>query len=122
MYLANKKDALFSFLKINSLFTCSFQLEVQNLRCKKTMKNTAEVCPGAGGAKPPKSIVRNLKQYKKGGENLFPSMRLTIFVLHMYKQLTSEQRYTISVLLQKKMTLSFIAETIKVSVSTVPVR
>ena len=37
----------------------------------------------------------------------------------MYKQLTSEQRYTISVLLQKKMTLSFIAETIKVSVSTV---
>lgn len=83
------------------------------------MKNTAEVCPAAGGAKPPKSIVRNLKQYKKGGENLFPSMRLTIFVLHMYKQLTSEQRYTISVLLQKKMTLSFIAETIKVSVSTV---
>jgi IS30 family transposase len=37
----------------------------------------------------------------------------------MYKQLTSEQRYTISVLLQKKMTQSFIAETIGVSVSTV---
>ncbi len=37
----------------------------------------------------------------------------------MYRQLTSEQRYTINVLLQKKMTLSFIAETIKVSVSTV---
>lgn len=37
----------------------------------------------------------------------------------MYKQLTSEQRYTISALLQNKMTLSFIAKTIGVSVSTV---
>lgn len=37
----------------------------------------------------------------------------------MYKQLTSEQRYTISALLQNKMTLSFIAGTIGVSVSTV---
>ena len=36
----------------------------------------------------------------------------------MYKQLTSEQRYTISVLLQKKRSLSFIAETIDVCVST----
>ena len=37
----------------------------------------------------------------------------------MYKQLTSEQRYTISVLLQKKCSFSFIAKTIGVSVSTV---
>ena len=37
----------------------------------------------------------------------------------MYKQLTSEQRYTISVLLQKKCSLSFIAETIGVCVSTI---
>ena len=37
----------------------------------------------------------------------------------MYKQLTSEQRYTISVLLQKKCSLSFIAKTIGVSVSIV---
>ena len=37
----------------------------------------------------------------------------------MYKQLTSEQRYTIGVLLQKKMTQSFIAAAIGVSVSTV---
>ncbi|TXJ58924.1 helix-turn-helix domain-containing protein, partial [Prevotella brunnea] len=37
----------------------------------------------------------------------------------MYKQLTSEQRYTISVLLQKKLSISFIAEKIGVSVSTV---
>mgnify|MGYP000234589577 FL=1 len=36
----------------------------------------------------------------------------------MYKQLTSEQRYTINVLLQKKCSLSFIAETIGVCVST----
>ncbi|MFA6876365.1 MAG: IS30 family transposase [Parabacteroides sp.] len=37
----------------------------------------------------------------------------------MYKQLTSEQRYTISVLLQKKCSLSFIVETIDVCVSTI---
>lgn len=37
----------------------------------------------------------------------------------MYKQLTPEQRYTISVLLQRKCSLSFIAGTIGVSVSTV---
>ena len=37
----------------------------------------------------------------------------------MYKQLTPEQRYTISVLLQRKCSLSFIAGTIDVSVSTV---
>lgn len=37
----------------------------------------------------------------------------------MYKLLTSEQRYTISVLPQKKMSLSFIAETIGVIVGTV---
>lgn len=37
----------------------------------------------------------------------------------MYKQLTSEQRYTISVLLQKKFSLSFIAGAINVSVSTI---
>ena len=37
----------------------------------------------------------------------------------MYKQLTSEQRYTISVLLQKKCSLSFIAKTIGICVSTV---
>ena len=33
----------------------------------------------------------------------------------MYKQLTSEQRYTISVLLQKKMSRTFIAQVINVS-------
>lgn len=37
----------------------------------------------------------------------------------MYKQLTSQQRYTICVLLQKKMSLTFIADTIGVSVSTI---
>lgn len=51
---------------------------------------------------------------------MFSSPRLINFVLQMmYKQLIPEQRYTISVLLQRKCTLKFIAETIKVSVSTV---
>ena len=87
------------------------------------MKNTAEVCHAAGGAKPPKStlcvMVDVRKQYKKREEHLLLSPRLIIFVLHMYKQLTSEQRYTISVLLQKKMSRSFIAQVINVSTSTV---
>ena len=56
---------------------------------------------------------------QKGGKHSSPSLRLINFVLHMYKQLTSEQRYTISVLLQKKCSLSFIAKTIGVCVSTV---
>ena len=50
---------------------------------------------------------------------MFSSLRLITFVLQMYKQLTSEQRYTISALLQNKMTLSFIAGAIGVSASTV---
>ena len=45
--------------------------------------------------------------------------KINYFCIAMYKQLTSEQRYTISVLLEKKMTISFIAETIGKSVSTV---
>ena len=56
---------------------------------------------------------------QKGGKHSSPSLRLINFVLHMYKQLASEQRYTISVLLQKKCSLSFIAKTIGVCVSTV---
>lgn len=83
------------------------------------MKNTAEVSPAAGGAKPPKSVSGFHKQCKKRGEQSSPSARLITFVLHMYKQLTSEQRYTISVLLQKKFSQSFIANAIGVSESTV---
>ena len=83
------------------------------------MRNTAEVCLAAGGAKPPKSISGSLKQCKKRRKTLFSSLRLITFVLQMYKQLTSEQRYIISALLQNKMTLSFIAGAIGVSVSTV---
>lgn len=37
----------------------------------------------------------------------------------MYNQLISEQRYTISILYQKEKTISFIAVTIGVSISTV---
>ena len=87
------------------------------------MKNTAEVCQAAGGAKPPKSMFQFKagfrKQYKKRERHLSLSARLINFVLHMYNQLTSEQRYTISVLLQKKMSKKFIAQVINVSASTV---
>lgn len=46
------------------------------------------------------------------------SQRLIIFALMKYKQLTSEQRYTIFVLLQKKMKKKDIAEAINVNPST----
>ena len=46
------------------------------------------------------------------------SQRLIIFALMKYKQLTSEQRYTIFVLLQKKMKKKDIAKSINVSPST----
>lgn len=36
------------------------------------MKNTAEVCLAAGGAKPPKSIGGYLKQYKKKRRTFVP--------------------------------------------------
>ena len=83
------------------------------------MKNTTGACLAAGGREAPEEPGGRLKQCKKGGEHSSPSLRLINFVLHMYKQLTSEQRYTISVLLQKKCSLSFIAKAIGVSVSTV---
>ena len=74
--------------------------------------------PCGRGLKPPKSPAEDLSNAKRR-RTFAPSLRLINFVLHMYKQLTSEQRYTISVLLQKKCSLSFIARTIGVCVSTV---
>ena len=47
------------------------------------------------------------------------SLRLITFVLLMYKQLTSEQRYAISVLLQSKKSKKEIASAIGVHISTV---
>ena len=59
------------------------------------------------------------KQCKKRKEEAEISSRLVNFALLMYKQLTSEQRYTISVLLQRKCTKNEIAHAIGVSNSTV---
>ena len=83
------------------------------------MKNTTEGLPCDRGPEAPEEPGGRLKQCKKEENIRPPSLRLINFVLHMYKQLTSEQRYTISVLLQKKCSLSFIAKTIGVCVSTV---
>lgn len=47
------------------------------------------------------------------------SLRSTNFVLHMYQQLTSEQRYVISALLKRKVRKNEIAKEIGVSLSTV---
>ena len=97
----------------------SFQIEVQNLGGVWHYEKHHGAFLAAGGLKPPKSPAEDLSNAKKEGEHSSPSLRLINFVLHMYKQLTSEQRYTISVLLQKKCSLSFIAKTIGVCVSTV---
>ena len=47
------------------------------------------------------------------------SLRLTNFVLHMYKQLTSEQRYEIYLGIKRKWSISRISREIEVSASTV---
>lgn len=56
---------------------------------------------------------------KKTKRETAVSQRLINFALPMYKQLTSEQRYTIFVLLQRKCSRKSIAEAIKVHPSTV---
>ena len=97
----------------------SFQIEVQNLDGVWHYEKHHGGLPFDQGPEASKETGGRPKQCKKGREHSFPSLRLINFVLHMYKELTSEQRYTISVLLQKKCSLSFIAKTIGVCVSTV---
>ena len=86
------------------------------------MKNTAEVC--LSGRRRKASWERTWgresdKQCKKRKEETEISSRLVNFALLMYKQLTSEQRYTISVLQQRKCTKKEIAHAIGVSNSTI---
>lgn len=72
------------------------------------------------GAQSPQRALDISEATQKKRERLSSfSLRLINFVLPMYKQLTSAQRYTIDVLLQKKMSKTFIAESIHVSVSTI---
>jgi hypothetical protein len=56
---------------------------------------------------------------KKKERETAVSQRLITFVLSMYKQITSEQRYTISILLQQEMKKKDIAAAIKISQSTI---
>ena len=86
------------------------------LDCTKTMKNTAEVCHAAGGAKPPKSTISNTKKNKR---ETAVSQRLINFVLYMYHQLTSEQRSKIFTLLQKKTKRKEIASIVGTSEATI---
>jgi IS30 family transposase len=57
--------------------------------------------------------------HKKWKRETAVSQRLIKFALHMYKQLTSEQRYTIFILLQKGTKKKDISEAINVSPSTI---
>ena len=56
---------------------------------------------------------------KKRGRTPSPSIKSIKFALLMYKHLISEQRYTISVMLQNGMKRKEIAEAIGVSASTI---
>lgn len=83
--------------------------------------------PLSGGVEPPESRIRktggkcgrNERKTEIKKEETGVSSRLVNFALPMYKQLTSGQRYTISVLLQKKYSKSEIAEALGVSNSTI---
>lgn len=71
-----------------------------------------------GGEQPPKRKKR-LAMHKKRERETSVSQRLINFALLMYKQLTREQRYEISALLQNNIARKLIAETINVSVCTI---
>ena len=73
---------------------------------------------GFGGEKPP-SEENSTSNAKKTKRETAVSQRLINFALHMYKQLTSEQRYTIFILLQNGTKKKDIAKAINVSPSTI---
>ena len=77
------------------------------------MKNTAGL-PRGRGAQPRRAIPA----IQKRNLLLEDSPRLIIFVLHMYKQLTSEQRSQIFALLQRKCPRKEIARIVGTSQST----
>ena len=73
---------------------------------------------GFGGEKPP-TEENSTSNAKKTKRETAVSQRLINFALHMYKQLTSEQRYTIFILLQNGTKKKDIAKAINVSPSTI---
>ena len=73
---------------------------------------------GFGGKKPP-SEENSTSNAKKTKRETAVSQRLINFALHMYKQLTSVQRYTIFILLQNGTKKKDIAKAINVSPSTI---
>ena len=73
---------------------------------------------GFGGEKPP-SEENSTSNAKKTKRETAVSQRLINFALHMYKQLTSEQRYTIFILLQNGTKKKDIAKAINVSPYTI---
>lgn len=79
------------------------------------MKNTAEVCHAAGGAKPPKSTISNTKNKRETAV----SQRLINFVLYMYHQLTSVQRSQIFALFERKTARKEIARIVGTSEATI---
>ena len=79
----------------------------------KSMKNTAGLSRGRG-AQPRRAIPA----IQKRSLLLEDSPRLIIFVLHMYKQLTSEQRSQIFALLQRKCPRKDIARIVGTGQST----
>ena len=71
------------------------------------------------GARSPHLNKFQLAMREKMKRETVVSQRLINFALHMYKQLISEQRYTICILLQNRTKKKDIAKAINVSPSTV---
>ncbi len=92
---------------------------MQNVCVGKAQENTAEISRSTVGVKPQRAMAADLSNTKKRRKAFACLPKINYLCIAMYKQLTSAQRYTISVLLQKKMTQSFIAAAIGVSASTV---
>lgn len=71
------------------------------------------------GFQPPRKCLFQQAMQKKQERETTVSQKSVKFALLMYKQLTSEQRYTISVLLQKGEKKNAIAKAIGVNPSTI---
>ena len=100
-----------------ALFYRTFKIEVQQIICFSSVlihEKHRGFCLAAGARSP----EERYRQYKK--ESPFEdSRRLIIFVLRMYKQLTSEQRSQIFALLQRKCARKEIARIVGISQSTI---
>ena len=100
-----------------SLVARTFKIEVQQI-IRFFIGSNPWKTPRGGLAAGARSPEERCRQYKKRVPLFEDSRRLIIFVLRMYKQLTSEQRSQIFALLQRKCPRKEIARIVGISQST----